>query len=87
MSPELETLDQLLGGDLSLKVVKQLFDDTDAFEEGVLGLLKSGDVELIAPAAGAVPQWQWQQVLSEGRSSECNLLHLKITSQGVKRIK
>jgi len=35
MTPELETLDQLLGGDLSLAIVRQLYSDDEAFKRGV----------------------------------------------------
>ena len=31
MSPELETLDQLLGGDLPLTVIRKLFPDAERF--------------------------------------------------------
>ncbi len=44
MSAELETLDQLLGGVLSLAVIRNLYPDGDAFRRGVFGLLSSGDV-------------------------------------------
>jgi hypothetical protein len=41
-SPELETLDQLLGGDLPLTTIRELYPNDAAFLQGVLGLLKSG---------------------------------------------
>jgi hypothetical protein len=31
MSPELETLDQLAGGDMSLAVIRRLYPDVDRF--------------------------------------------------------
>jgi hypothetical protein len=37
MSPELETLDQLLCGELKLRIIASLFATTEAFERGVLG--------------------------------------------------
>ena len=43
MSPELETLDQLLSGELPLSVVCKLYPDVDTFLSGVYGLLKSGE--------------------------------------------
>ena len=39
MSPELETLDQLQGGDLLLSVIRGLFLDHDSFVRGVAGVL------------------------------------------------
>lgn len=43
MSPKLETLDQLLGGDTELMVVFGLSPDADRFARGMAGLLHSGD--------------------------------------------
>jgi hypothetical protein len=39
MSPELETLDQLLGSDLPLEVIAKLFPSEEDFGQGVLGPL------------------------------------------------
>jgi len=36
-SPELETLDQLAGGDLSLAVVASFYPGHEAFKKGILG--------------------------------------------------
>jgi hypothetical protein len=41
--PELETLDQLLGGDMPLTVIATLYSTPDAFRKGVQGLLSCGD--------------------------------------------
>jgi len=37
-SPELETLDQLIGGDMPLTVIAKLYSTPDAFFKGVRGL-------------------------------------------------
>jgi len=49
-SAELETLDQMLGGDLRLEAISKLFPSSGAFEQGVLGLLSCGDVVLLTVA-------------------------------------
>ena len=54
MSPELETLDQLLGSDLSLGIVLRLYSDATAFKRGVHALLASGDVCLLTTDEGEV---------------------------------
>jgi len=89
LSPELETLDQLQGGgDLSLEVIVKLFPSFDDFRRGVLGLLSSGDVALIAQNGIEVPTWRWQQLFGQQRASELmSELHLKLTPQGSKRIR
>ena len=46
MSPELETLDQLLSGDLPLSVVRIVYPDDERFILGVLGLLSDGEIQL-----------------------------------------
>jgi hypothetical protein len=80
MSPELETLDQLLGGDLPLATIRGLYPDDASFQRGVLGLLQEGDIALIAD--GDVPQWRWRDVLAA-------IPHgfiLRLTEQGAKKI-
>lgn len=46
MSAELETLDQLQGGELQLSNVATLFPSTGALRRAVIGLLSCGDVIL-----------------------------------------
>ena len=61
MSPELETLDQLLGSDLSLGIVLRLYSDATAFKRGVHALLASGDVCLLTTDEGEVPTWRCRE--------------------------
>jgi hypothetical protein len=82
-SPELETLDQLLGGDLRLEVISKLYPSREAFARGVLGLLAGGDLVVVTREGVEVPKWQWQGVLS---GAGCEGLSLRITSQGARRI-
>ena len=86
MSPELETLDQLTGGDLSLKAIRQLFPSDEEFSRGVLGLLSCGDVTLRSAKGVEVPNWQWGNLVPGKKSERSENLRLRITPQGAHRI-
>ena len=87
MSPELETLDQLQGGDLSLELVAKLFPSFDDFRRGVQGMLSSGDVVLTAQDGSEVPKWQWQELFRNQRvPGSVTQLRLRLTRQGSQRI-
>jgi hypothetical protein len=62
VSPELETLDQLLGGDLPLAVIRTVYPDDGGFVRGMAGLLAGGDIPLLADGV-EVPSWRWREVL------------------------
>jgi hypothetical protein len=82
MSPELETLDQLLGGDLPLSLIRSLFAEEQRFVRGLLALLGTGEVRLLDSNGVEVPRWQWQEVLK----TACASHHLSITDLGARRI-
>ncbi len=85
MSPELETLDQLLGGELTLSVVRRLYPDDEDFAKAIHGLLISGDVKLFA--GEEVPQWRWRKLFVEGAwKCEETPLTLVLTDAGAKRM-
>jgi len=87
MSAELETLDQLAGGDLRLSVILGLYPDDSAFTRGVLGLLSCGDVRLLTADATEVPAWRWRELFAEGSVlKELDRYLLTITDQGVKKV-
>jgi hypothetical protein len=87
IAPELETLDQLLGGELSLAVIRALYPDAQAFMKGILGLLTCGDVNLFTPNRDCVPAWRWRELFIDGIvMSELESLTLRITEQGTHRI-
>jgi hypothetical protein len=87
MSPELETLDQLQGGDLSLAIVRTVYQDEETFRRGVLGLLSSGDVSLFTTDDIEVPRWRWPGLFGGGAIiMELDRLKLAITDQGAQRI-
>lgn len=68
-APELETLDQLLGGDMPLTVIAKLYSSPESFRTGIGGLLACGDVLLLEANGNAIPSWRWREVFETG--SEC----------------
>jgi hypothetical protein len=86
LSPELETLDQLLGGAMSLAVIRGLYSDDASFAQSVHALLRAGDVQLISKGV-QVPQWRWRELFTEGRVfPELSQFELAATEQGVRRV-
>jgi len=87
MSPELETLDQLLGGDLSLAIIRTLYPDDDRFRQGLTGLLHSGDVRLLALGGDEIPSWRWPEFFADPAASiDLDHFKLRITKQGASKI-
>jgi hypothetical protein len=88
MSPELETLDQLLGSDLSLAIVLRLYSDAAAFKLGVHGLIASGDVCLLTTDGMEVSNWRCRELFIDGTvMQDLEQMRLRITPQGARRIK
>ncbi len=87
MSPELETLDQLFGGDLPLSVVRGFYPDDGSFMQGIHGLLKSGDVRLATQEGVEVPSWQWRELFVDGTVLQAMpTLRIDLTQHGARRI-
>lgn len=84
MSPELETLDQLLDGDLSLAIIRSLYPDDDRFHQGITGLLLAGEVSLLSGDQEVIPAKNWPRLL---QTTELSRLKLRITEQGVRKMK
>lgn len=86
-APELETLDQLLGGDLPLTIVVQLFPTKEHFTRGVLGLLSCGDVLLLDASGTEIPQWRWRELFEKDKVfEELQAWRLSLTSQGARKV-
>jgi hypothetical protein len=83
VSPELETLDQLLGGDMPLAVIRQLYGDAAGFVRGLGGLLATGEVRLVAADGAAVPAWQWRETLAADPLLD---MTVSLTPAGARRI-
>jgi len=89
MSPELETLDQLLGGDLPLPIGRRLYPNDQTFGHATVGLLFCGDARLVSPDGSDLPQSRRCEVFFSQPTlpTELDNLKLRITEQGVRRIK
>jgi hypothetical protein len=81
-SPELETLDQLLGGAMPLTVIRTLFPDECSFVKGIYGLVACGDARLLTTDGAQVPPWRRRELFDEGGLiSELPNLQLDATDQ------
>ena len=84
---ELETLDQLLGGDQRLTIIARLYSTPDAFHKGVRGLLSCGDVLLLDGDGNTVPEWRRREIFAPGAQTEqLEQFRLRVTPQGAKRV-
>ena len=83
MSPELETLDQLVGGDLPLRVVRGLYPDDAQFSRGLSGLLHAGEVRLVEDGVD-LPQWRWREVLAD--PGAWPNVQVRLTPAGARRV-
>lgn len=87
MTPEIEVLDQLVGGDLPLNVVARLFSDHDHCRKAVNAMIRAGDVLLLDAAGQAVPDWQYREL--EGGANfwrEGSQFQLSLTEAGARRM-
>ena len=83
-SPEMGTLDQLLGGDMPLKVIRAIFPSAAGFSRGIVGLLASRDVRLLQDSV-EVPEWRWRTLFADGADIADTLI-LSLTESGAKKI-
>jgi hypothetical protein len=83
MSPELETLDHLLGGDMPLRLVRGLFPDATSFSNGMMGLLSNSDVRLVSSGGEIIPDWRWRDILTTDVPAEYfDSVSVQITEAG-----
>lgn len=81
MSPELETLDQLLSDNMPLAMIRSVYPDDAQFFRGMRGLLVNGDVRLLQQGM-EVPSWRRDEVL---RGEWANVM-VTLTDAGATRI-
>jgi len=80
MSSELELLDQLMGGPLSLTTARKIFADERRFLHAAAAMLSDGQIRLLSEGGPEVPHWKWAEVLSGADGS------LEITDHGLRII-
>lgn len=61
MTPELEVLDQLEGGDLPLDVVAGLFSDLQHCRRATVAMLQDGKIIILDPSEEPVPPWRFRE--------------------------
>lgn len=84
MSPELDTLDQLLGGDMPLPLIRVQYPDDARFARGLLWLLHAGEVRLVGDDGTELPLWRCREVLVDPDTR--GRMRVVITRAGVSRI-
>ncbi len=82
MSPELDLLDQLLGGDLSTDVCRSIFDDDERFVHAALQMLSAGEIVLLDEDGTEIPKWKRAEILQSNTENA----RVRITDIGAKRI-
>ena len=86
-SPEMETLDQLLGGEMRLSIIRQVYDSDDAFMQGTLRLLQGGDVKLGDRMRAEVPRWRWRPLFEQSEVlSALESFTLSVTTIGAAKV-
>ncbi len=86
MSPELETLDQLQGGDLPLATIRTLFESDAQFIHAITAMLDSREIRLIEGGAD-LPKWRRRELLSDADQSQIAQIVVRLTEIGARRIR
>jgi hypothetical protein len=87
MTPELEVLDQLVGGDLSLAVIADLFPDQDRCRQAIGAMLKAGEVCILDAQGQALAAWRYRELEDAPDTwSKATAYRLSITDAGAKRV-
>lgn len=85
MSPELETLDQLLGGDMLLTIIYGLFPNHEHFCKAIVAMVQDGEVYLQATDGTEIPFWSLRLLLMKDITM-LEGIRITITDKGAARI-
>ena len=86
-SVETEILDQLLGGGLSLKILRMVSPSDERFLQAILGLLRSGDLIVLGSDGSEVADWRWRALFRDGEvMAGLEEYQAQITDQGAERV-
>ena len=87
MSPELETLDQLQGGDLSLDVIRGLYPDDARFKRAMTAMLVAGELRLLDSEGRNVSLRELAEILDQPSAHRpVQTCRFSITDLGAARI-
>lgn len=88
MSSALEVLDQLLGGNIPLRVVAGLFPDNQRCHQTIDALLEGGEVQLLDAAGAPVPLWRYRELERRAELWAAGAAYqLAITDIGANRVR
>jgi hypothetical protein len=82
-TPELETLDQLQGGDMNVGIIRSLYQREEHFCRAIIAMLRSGEIRLYAPTGDEAPAWESAAII--GDATRWEGYTLSITALGAKR--
>jgi hypothetical protein len=82
--PELETLDQLSGDAMPLKMIRGLYESDEQFQRAMLAMLESQELCIKGNDGNQLPKWKWQSALRF--DDELGDLKASILDAGAKRI-
>lgn len=87
MTPEIEVLDQLLGGDLPLNLIADLFPGRSRCQRAILAMLRNDEVSLLDPAGDPVPEWHYRELQDQPNFwIKGTRYRLTITNKGARRM-
>jgi hypothetical protein len=87
MTPEIEVLDQLLGGDLPLNVIDSLFSERSRCQRAIFEMLRSGEVTLLDPEGNNVPTWRYRDLQEQPDFwIKGTRYRIAITDKGARRV-
>jgi len=86
MTPELEVLDQLQGGELPLEVIAKLFEDRARFVKALSQMLAAGEVSLNDNAGQVIPLWRFQEIERSAEVAVPSSIRVALTEIGARRI-
>jgi hypothetical protein len=81
---ELETLEQLQGGDLPLATIRSLYESQEHFFRAMTAMLHTGQLRLIESGTD-VAQYRWQSVLGNP-DSQNSIVRVAITEEGARHL-
>ena len=86
MSPELETLDQLLTGEMPLQIIRRFFADDESFKTSITRMVENEDIVLQDENGEPIRKWQLRELMSLPGTSTILQNRIAITENGVRRI-